>query len=115
VDSVDHPERLPAARLIETVKAQQSGWLSAIHAREVGETAVDLGAGRARKGDSIDHAVGIVIHGKVGDRLKAGDDLFTVHANDRQRLEAAKSRLLAAHEWSEQECDPLPLFYGVID
>jgi pyrimidine-nucleoside phosphorylase len=115
VDSVDHPERLPTARLIETVKAPQSGWLSAIQAREVGETAVDLGAGRARKGDSIDHAVGIVIHGKVGDRLKAGDDLFTVHANDQQRLEAAKSRLLAAHEWSEQECDPLPLFYGVID
>jgi pyrimidine-nucleoside phosphorylase len=115
VSYVDEPDRFPKARYIETVKAPQRGWLSAIQAREVGETAVGLGAGRARKGDPVDHAVGIVIHSKVGDHLQAGDDLFTVHANDQQRLEEAKTRLLAAHIWSDQKCDPLPLFYGVID
>jgi pyrimidine-nucleoside phosphorylase len=112
---VDHPERLPSAALVETVKAPQSGWLKAIHAREVGETAVALGAGRARKGDAVDHAVGIIIHCKVGDRVEAGEDLFTVHASDRERMEEAKTRLLAAHEWSDEKCDPLPLFYGLID
>jgi pyrimidine-nucleoside phosphorylase len=112
---VDHPERLPSAELVETVKAPQSGWLKAIHAREVGETAVALGAGRARKGDAVDHAVGIIIHCKVGDRVEAGDNLFTVHASDRERMEEAKTRLLAAHEWSDEKCDPLPLFYGLID
>jgi pyrimidine-nucleoside phosphorylase len=112
---VDHPERLPSAALVETVKAPQSGWLKAIHAREVGETAVALGAGRARKGDAVDHAVGIIVHRKVGDRLEAGDDLFTVHASDQEKMEEAKTRLLAAHEWSDEKCDPLPLFYGLID
>jgi pyrimidine-nucleoside phosphorylase len=112
---VDHPERLPSAALVETVTAPQSGWLKAIHAREVGETAVALGAGRARKGDAVDHAVGIIIHRKVGDRVEAGDDLFTVHASDRERMEEAKTRLLAAHEWSDEKCDPLPLFYGLIE
>jgi pyrimidine-nucleoside phosphorylase len=112
---VDHPERLPSAALVETVKAPQSGWLKAIHAREVGETAVALGAGRARKGDAVDHAVGIIIHCKVGDRVEAGDNLFTVHASDQERMEKAKTRLLAAHEWSDEKCEPLPLFYGLID
>jgi pyrimidine-nucleoside phosphorylase len=112
---VDHPERLPSAALVETVTAPQSGWLKAIHAREVGETAVALGAGRARKGDAVDHAVGIIIHRKVGDRVEVGEDLFTVHASDRERMEEAKTRLLAAHEWSDEKCDPLPLFYGLID
>jgi len=112
---VDEPDRMTKARFIETVKAPQSGWLSAIHAREVGETAVALGAGRERKGDPIDHAVGIVIHCKIGDYIKAGDDLFTVHASDASALQTAKTRLVAAHEFSSEKCSPLPLFYGVID
>jgi pyrimidine-nucleoside phosphorylase len=112
---IDEPERMAKAAYVETVQAPQSGWLSAIHARDVGETAVALGAGRARKSDPIDHTVGIVVHAKVGDYLEAGDDLFTVHAASPESLEEAKIRLLAAHEWNEQKCEPLPLFYGVID
>jgi pyrimidine-nucleoside phosphorylase len=114
VSYVDQPEKLPAAPLVETVTASRAGYLIGIHAREVGETAVELGAGRARKGDAIDYAVGMVIHHKVGDFVAAGEPLFTVYANQREKLEAAKERLLAAHQWSEVSCQPLPLFYGVI-
>jgi pyrimidine-nucleoside phosphorylase len=115
VKYVDDPKRMQQARLVEMVKAPRSGWVSAIHAREVGETAVALGAGRERKGDPIDHAVGIKIHSKVGDHLEKGADLFTIYASDEQLLIEAKERMLAAHEWSEEKVDPLPLFYGVID
>lgn len=111
---VDQPERLPAAPLVESVEAPVSGHLAGIDAREVGETAVELGAGRARKSDLIDHAVGIIIHHKVGDFIPAGEVLFTIHANRSDRLEAARTRLLAAHQWSEVSVSPLPLFYGVI-
>ncbi len=112
---VDDPQRLPRAALIEDVPAGRSGYLAGIHAREVGETSVDLGAGRTKKGDRIDPAVGIVIHHKVGDFVKSGQVLFTVHANNEERLVQAKNRLLAAHTWSETPVEPLPLFYGVID
>jgi len=115
VSYVDHPEKLPVASLIEQVKADRSGWLKAVRAREVGETAVELGAGRAKKGDPIDFAVGIMVHGKVGDRVDAGDVLFTVHANDPGRMANAVERLQAAVEWSDEACEPLPLFYGVVD
>src|SRR3990172_8128662 len=57
---VDDPGKLPRASLIETVSAPKSGYLKEINAREVGLAAVDLGAGRAKKSDPIDLAVGIV-------------------------------------------------------
>lgn len=111
---VDEPDRLPVAPLIETVAAARAGYLLGINACEVGETSVELGAGRARKEDAIDHAVGIIIHHKVGDFVAAGEALFTVHANDGVKLAAAKTRLLAAHQWSSEPVQPLPLFYDVI-
>lgn len=111
VSYIDDPEKLPKARRIKTVPSPVSGYLQMIHAREVGETAVDLGAGRARKGDPIDHAVGIVIHHKVGDRVEKGEPLFTIHAQDDEKLNAARERLLAAYRWREEPCPPLPLFY----
>jgi pyrimidine-nucleoside phosphorylase len=114
VHYIDNPDRLPRAPLIETVTAPRSGYLSGIHARQVGETAVELGAGRARKGDIIDPAVGIIIHQKVGNKIHQGDPLFTIHASSAQKLEEAGTRLLAAHSWSDIACQPLPLIYDVI-
>jgi pyrimidine-nucleoside phosphorylase len=114
VEAVEQPDRLPTAALIEDVPAPRTGYLKHVDAREIGLSAVDLGAGRARKGDPIDHAVGLVIHHAVGDRVQRGEPLFTVHANDRERLAAARERVLAAHAFSRQRVKPLPLFYQVL-
>lgn len=111
---VDDLSLLPIAKYIEEVPAPKSGFLKVIHAREVGETAVGLGAGRASKKDEIDPAVGITILHKVGDPIQSGDPLFIVHANDKEKLETAKKRLLKAHQIIDTACEPLPLFYGVI-
>jgi pyrimidine-nucleoside phosphorylase len=112
VSYVDHPEKMANATLVEVVKAPRSGYLSRIHARMVGEAAVILGAGRIKKGDPIDHAVGIVIHKKVGNQVRSGEPLFTIHSNNSTRLAQAKQDVLAAHVWSEKPVDPLPLFYN---
>jgi len=114
VAAIDHPDRLPAARLVELVPAPRSAYLSCVHARLVGETAVMLGAGRTKKGEAIDPAVGVVVHHKVGDWVEAGQPLFTLHANDEARLPEARRILLEAHTWSDQPVEPLPLFYEVI-
>jgi pyrimidine-nucleoside phosphorylase len=114
VDYVDHPERLPKSALVETVPSPRSGYLSEINARDVGESAVELGAGRAKKGDPIDHTVGIVVHHKVGDQVESGQPLFTLHANRKEQLNAVRQRLLKAHMWSDEPVQPLPLFYDVV-
>ncbi|NMC79615.1 MAG: thymidine phosphorylase [Chloroflexi bacterium] len=114
VSYIDEPNKLPKASLIEVVPSPVSSYLQVLNAREVGETAVDLGAGRARKGDPIDHAVGIVVHRKVGAWVEKGEPLFTIHAEDAEKLKSARERLLAAHQWSQEPCPALPLFYDTV-
>jgi pyrimidine-nucleoside phosphorylase len=114
VSYVDHPEKLPRATLVQELPAPQSGYLSEVDARVVGETSVMLGAGRTKKGDPIDHAVGIIVHHKVGDYVEAGQPVFTIHANREAGLEQAKRDLPNALAWSDQPVPPLPLFYGVV-
>ena len=114
VSYVDQPEKLPKAKLIETVSAPRAGYLAQINARVVGEMAVVLGAGRLEKGQPVDHAVGIEVHCKVGNQLEQGDWLFTIHADNQKDLEEVRKELLAAHKWSDTPVDPLPLFYEVV-
>ncbi len=111
VAHVDDPDLLPRAKLVEVVKSPSSGWLAQVRARNVGEAAVRLGAGRARKGDPIDHAVGIVLHHKVGERVEIGQPLFTIHANDAALQAEARQQVLEAHVFSQKPIEPLPLFY----
>ena len=108
---VDNPEQMETARLKETVLSPASGYLSQIHPRKIGEAAVELGAGRARKDDPVDHAVGFIILHKVGDCVQAGEPLFVIHANDQEKLDVAKRRVLDAHGFSETPVAALPLFY----
>jgi len=109
---IDDPSKFPKAVYIEDVKSPQSGYLSEIQARTVGEASVTLGAGRAKKSDPVDHAVGFLIHHKVGDRVEAGDLLFTIHANEKARLSEARDAVLGAHQFSESPVQKLPLFYN---
>ncbi|NJN43502.1 MAG: thymidine phosphorylase [Anaerolineae bacterium] len=112
---LDQPDKFPQASIVKTVLAPRTGYIAGIDARAVGETAVSLGAGRAKKGDPIDHAVGIVIHQKVGEYVGEGMPLFTIHANSPASFDEAKSYLLEAHTWEENPVDPLPLFYEIIE
>lgn len=114
VSYVDNPDLLPKARFIEAVRSPRGGYLAEIHARRVGETAVELGAGRLKKDEAVDYAVGIEVHHKVGDQVREGDVLFTVHANNEEKKLEAESRLLAACRWSEQPVEPLLLFYDLV-
>jgi len=85
-----------------------------LNARLVGETAVLLGAGRAKKGDLIDPAVGILVEVKVGDQVREGQPILTIQANSTEKMAQAERSLLPAVDISNQPVDPLPLFYDVI-
>ena len=94
--------------------APRSGHVADINAMEVGLTAAQLGGGRPRKGDSLDHAVGVVLQVKVGDDVAEGEPLCTIHANSAERLSEAKRSLLDAYTFSDAPVPPLPLIHRVI-
>ena len=112
ISFVDDTRKFPVAQFIEVVKAGRSGYLAEVHARIIGEAAVTLGAGRAKKGDPVDHAVGFIIHRKVGDFVEKNQPLFTIHANDAAKQAEVRESVLPAFKWSDQTVPPLPLFYN---
>ena len=111
VSYVDDVSKFPRAKFVSVVNAPRNGIISQVQARSVGEASVTLGAGRAKKSDAVDHAVGFVIHKKVGDQVTIGEPLFTIHANDESKLVEAREAVLAAHSFSDTVVPPLPLFY----
>jgi pyrimidine-nucleoside phosphorylase len=114
VSVLGDPLGMRRASIVQPVPAPRDGVIAGIDAMEVGLAAVELGAGRAKKGDPIDHAVGIVLNAKVGDHVQAGETLFALHANDMVRCEAVRERVLGAYAWAEGAVAPRPLVYEVI-
>jgi pyrimidine-nucleoside phosphorylase len=109
---VDDPEGiLPRAPVHEPMLADRSGILATVDAEEIGLASVGLGAGRIRKGDPIDPAVGIVVHPKIGDRLEAGEPIGEVHARDRDAAAEAARRVLAAMDLADGPVQPPPLVH----
>ena len=114
VGFVDRPERFPKANVLATVEATTEAYVAGMEADEIGMAVVDLGGGRERKGQQIDHTVGLVIHVAVGERVQVGQPLFTVHAGSEADSERAATRALRAMRFSGERADPLPLFYDRI-
>ncbi len=84
----DPDAELPQAPIVVPVPAPRPGVVAECHALGIGNAAMRLGAGRARKEDAVDHAVGVVVHAKAGDRVEAGQPLATVHARHDPDLDA---------------------------
>ena len=112
---IDDVRKLPQAKLRYKLHARESGRLAAVKADQIAWATLTLGAGRRKKDDVIDHAVGIEVHCNVGDPVAAGDLLMTIHANDETSLQSALAELGSAVETSSTPVEPLPLFHGVID
>ncbi|MBV9898205.1 MAG: thymidine phosphorylase [Chloroflexi bacterium] len=100
---------LPRANYQHAVLAETDGYLTRLDALSVAHTATLLGAGRERKGDPIDLSVGVVVHVKLGDEVRAGQTLAMLHAGDEARLAPAERALREAIEVSEQRVAPPPL------
>ena len=114
VNMIDHPELLPTASMVIPITADFAGWVKVVDAQDVGESSVEIGAGRQKKGDVIDQAVGIMVRVKVGDRVEAGQTLFDVHVNDRKAFETVFQKLKTSVEISNEPVEPPPYFWGVI-
>ena len=113
--AIDDPKKLPQAQHSMILSSPKNGYLASLQCEQVGTACVILGGGRERKEDSVDPAVGIVLHKKVGDAVCAGEPLATIYYNTETR--AARARQLL--EESYQIADTLarekrPLIHRVI-
>jgi pyrimidine-nucleoside phosphorylase len=110
----DHPERLPAAPVVLPVPAATTGVIAEIDATAVGLAAMRLGAGRAKKGDPIDPAVGVILVHPPGTRVRAADALAHVHARTDEVGVAAVREVATAIAVRETAAPLPPLIREVI-
>jgi len=101
VGVIDDPGRLPHSKYELDIGSLKSGTIVAIDCEAIGMACVALGGGREKKEDSVDPAVGIVLHHKIGDRVAAGEPLCTIHHNSQPRAERATQLLLGSYDISE--------------
>ena len=111
---IDNPNKLYYANHTLEVTAQRDGYLSAIDVREAGRAAQALGAGRDKKDDVIDPAVGYVMHKELGDAVKKGESLATLYYNDAQKAAAVTTILHGAISIAEDKPSIGPLIYDII-
>jgi pyrimidine-nucleoside phosphorylase len=114
IEQLADTSKLPSAPLVAELPSPQSGYVAGVDAEALAWAAVELGAGRATKEDQIDHAVGIVVHAKIGDLVRAGEPLAVVHCRERRQLEPLGDRLLAAFSWSQLPVITPPLVREMI-
>jgi pyrimidine-nucleoside phosphorylase len=98
VRTIDDPTLLPRAEQTQVVRSPKSGYVTAMNCEAVGTACVVLGGGREKKEDSVDPAVGIVLHQKVGGRVAAGEALCTVHFNSGVKAASAVQLLVDSYQ-----------------
>ena len=105
---------LAKATIIEEVVAPKSGYIFAMNTEAIGVSSLLLGAGRFSADDQIDMAAGIECMKKIGDPVQAGECLFRLHANDKNRLTETKTKLLESVEISSNVPPPQELVAEIL-
>lgn len=111
---IEDPTNFDIARHTHVIEADRDGWVEECDALAIGTAAVRLGAGRAKKEDSVDPSVGFMIEAKVGDYVTKGQPLATVSYRDDAKLDTALEVAVPAWKLSEQHPQTPELVIGTI-
>jgi pyrimidine-nucleoside phosphorylase len=95
---IDEPHRLPRARFHVDVPSLTTGFVCGTNCEQFGVALAMLGGGREKKEDTIDHAVGLEFHKRVGDHVKKGEPLATIHYNSDAKLAEAESLIAGSYQ-----------------
>ena len=112
---VNNYELLPTPKSVLEVLAQEDGYVTEIKAEEVGKAAMVIGAGRATKEDEVDHAVGIELKKKVGDKVEKGDLIAEIYYNDDKNIESSKAMVLDAYVIGNEKIENIKNILEIIE
>jgi pyrimidine-nucleoside phosphorylase len=112
--AIDDPKKLPQAQHTMAISSPRGGYLTSLKCEQIGTACVVLGGGRERKEDSVDPAVGIVLHKKVGDAVSTGELLATIHYNSEARAQRACELLEESYQIADSPVEKRPLIHRII-
>ena len=114
-DAIYDTSLLPKAQSTKDVLAARDGYVGAITTNQIGYAAKALGAGREKKEDPIDPAAGLIMRVRLGDRVRAGQPLCTLHLGPLSREAEAEDLIQSAIHLQDEPPVPHPLIYGEIE
>lgn len=113
-DLLDKEEGIPLASKSFSFRAEKNGYIYSMNTEEIGLSIVDLGGGRKQSGEAIDHGVGLLFRRKLGEPVKAGDEVIKIYYEDENKLNIAVERLKAAIEISRKKPEKNKLIKKVV-
>jgi pyrimidine-nucleoside phosphorylase/thymidine phosphorylase len=111
---LDRFELLPNATGAREILCPRAGYISGIDAEYIGLASTMIGAGRDRKEDNIDPAVGVILEAKIGNKVDAGGVLCRIYHTNEDRLEEASQLVEDAFRISAQPPDERNLILEVV-
>lgn len=114
IEYIKDTSKFEKAKYIIPVVAEKEGFIEEINAEKVGQISVFLGAGRLKKEDSIDKAVGIVLNKKIADKVEKGEVLAYIHVNDEEKGKTLAEELKQACKISEIKVEKEKVILGII-
>jgi pyrimidine-nucleoside phosphorylase len=115
LDYIDNCDKLVNVKEKLEIKSEKTGYVKSINTYDVGRAVMLLGGGREKKGDDIDHNVGVLINKKVGDYVKAGESIAAMYVNDGTNKAQAAEMLKNAYEYSGEPVEKLKLVQRVVE
>jgi pyrimidine-nucleoside phosphorylase len=112
--ALDKFELLPNATGMREVTSPRAGYVSRINAQDIGVSSNMIGAGRDKKEDSIDPAVGIILEVKMGEKVDAGSVLCRLYYTKEDRVDEAADMVEDAFHISGQKPDERELILEVV-
>lgn len=112
---IDEPDKLVNTRRIVPVLATRSGYIGAMNAKQIGLASLLIGAGREHVSDTVDPAVGILMHKRYGDKVSCGEAFASMYVNDERNLAQALDMLVSAVEISLFQPPEMKLIYKTIE
>ena len=112
---INNYELLPTPKSVLEVFSEGEGFVTKIKAEEIGKAAMVIGAGRATKEDEVDHAVGIELKKKVGDKVEKGDVIAEIYYNDEKNVQSSKAMVLDAYVIGKEKIENIKNILEVIE
>ena len=102
---VNNYDLLPKAKSVMEIFSEKEGYIKKIKTEEIGKAAMIIGAGRAKKEDEIDHAVGINIFKKVGEKIAKNEKIAEIYYNNGENVQESKNMILEAFVLTEEKVE----------
>ena len=112
---VNNYELLPTPKSVLEVFSEEDGYVTKIKAEEIGKAAMVIGAGRATKEDEVDHAVGIELKKKVGDKVEKGEIIAEIYFNDEKNVQSSKAMVIDAYVIGQEKIENIKNILEVIE